>query len=120
MLASLLIAALIAVPEILLYPILIATSGMIASIIGTATIGSKNIKDVMKPLNRSFYISAAIAIGLNFAFTKLFMGDTPIAYALFGRNTQHCHCSKRGSKYSVLKWPVQDMVQQMMQARMKL
>ena len=84
MLASLLIAALIAVPEILLYPILIATSGMIASIIGTATIGSKNIKDVMKPLNRSFYISAAIAIGLNFAFTKLFMGDTPIAYALFG------------------------------------
>ena len=67
MLASLLIAALIAAPEILLYPILIATSGMIASIIGTATIGSKNVKDVMKPLNRSFYISAAIAIALNFA-----------------------------------------------------
>ena len=84
MLASLLIAALIAAPEILLYPILIATSGMIASIIGTATIGSKNVKDVMKPLNRSFYISAAIAIALNFVFTKLFMGDSPLAYALFG------------------------------------
>ena len=84
MLASLLIAALIAAPEILLYPILIATSGMIASIIGTATIGSKDVKDVMRPLNRSFYISAAIAIGLNFAFTKLFLGDTPLAYALFG------------------------------------
>ncbi len=84
MLASLLIAALIAAPEILIYPLLIATSGMIASIIGTATIRSKDVKDVMKPLNRSFYISAAIAIGLNFAFTKLFLGDTPLAYALFG------------------------------------
>ena len=57
---------------------------MIASIIGVVIVGSKNITDVMKPLNRSFYVSAAIAIGLNFVFTTQFIGNTPIAYALFG------------------------------------
>jgi K(+)-stimulated pyrophosphate-energized sodium pump len=36
---------------------------MIASIIGIVIVGSKNVTDVMKPLNRSFYVSAAIAIG---------------------------------------------------------
>jgi len=84
MLASLLIAALIGAPEIFLYPILIGTSGIIASIIGAATIGSKNITDVMKPLNRSFYISAGIAIALNFVFTYLYLGQSSLAYALFG------------------------------------
>lgn len=84
MLASLLIAALIGSPENLLYPILIGSSGMIASIIGAATIGSKNIKYVMKPLNTSFYVSAAIAIGLNFVFTYVFLGQTTLAYSLFG------------------------------------
>jgi Inorganic pyrophosphatase len=38
----------------------------------------------MKPLNISFYVSAAIAIALNFVFTQIVLGDTPIAYALFG------------------------------------
>ena len=84
MLASLLIAALIGAPENILYPILIGASGMIASMIGAATIGSKNISDVMKPLNKSFYISAGIAISLNFVFTYLFLGQTSTAYALFG------------------------------------
>ncbi|TBR07601.1 MAG: sodium-translocating pyrophosphatase [Candidatus Nitrosotenuis sp.] len=83
-LASLLIAALIGAPKIFLYPILVGASGIIASIIGTATIGSKNVEDVMKPLNKSFYISAAIAIGLNFAFISLFLGQTKVTYALFG------------------------------------
>ncbi len=83
-LASLLIAALIGAPKIFLYPILIGASGMIASIIGTATIGSKNVADVMKPLNKSFYISAAIAIGLNFALISTFMGQDKVSYALFG------------------------------------
>jgi len=84
MLASLLIAALIGAPENILYPILIGASGMIASMIGAATIGSKNISDVMKPLNKSFYISAGIAISLNFVFTYLYLGQTSTAYALFG------------------------------------
>jgi K(+)-stimulated pyrophosphate-energized sodium pump len=84
MLASLLIAALIGSPENLLYPILIGASGMIASIIGAATIGSKNVKDVMKPLNTSFYVAASIAIGLNFVFTYLFLGQSQLAYSLFG------------------------------------
>ena len=125
-----------AAPEILLYPILIATSGMIASIIGTATIGSKNVKDVMKPLNRSFYISAAIAIALNFAFTKLFMGDSPLAYALFGTTVvgvilvpviQKITDRYTNYKYGPVKeisestkLPVLDLVLQMMQARMRL
>lgn len=83
-LAAILIAALIGAPELFLYPILIGTSGMIASIIGVAIVGSKNITDVMKPLNRSFYVSAGIAIVLNFVFTVWFVGDTLAAYALFG------------------------------------
>lgn len=83
-LASILIGALIGLPEIMMYPILIGASGLVASIIGAATIGSKNVTDVMKPLNRSFYVSAAIAIGLNFAFTYAFIGQNATAYALFG------------------------------------
>ena len=82
-LAALLIAALIGAPELFLYPILIGASGMIASIIGVVIVGSKNITDVMKPLNRSFYVSAAIAIGLNFVFTTQFI-DSSASYALFG------------------------------------
>ena len=83
-LASLLIAALIASPEIFLYPILIGASGMIASIIGAASIGTKKLTDVMKPLNRAFFISAGVAIGLNFVFTYLYLGQNELAYALFG------------------------------------
>ena len=83
-LAALLIAALIGAPELFLYPILIGASGMIASIIGVVIVGSKNITDVMKPLNRSFYVSAGIAIGLNYVFTNQFLGDSPAAYGLFG------------------------------------
>jgi K(+)-stimulated pyrophosphate-energized sodium pump len=83
-LAALLIAALIGAPNFFLYPLLIGSSGMIASIIGVVIVGSKNVKDVMKPLNRSFYVSAAIAIGLNFVFITQFIGESPIAYALFG------------------------------------
>jgi K(+)-stimulated pyrophosphate-energized sodium pump len=83
-LAALLIAALIGAPELFLYPILVGTSGMIASIIGVVIVGSKNITDVMKPLNRSFYVSAGIAIGLNFVFTFLFLGESAAAYGLFG------------------------------------
>ena len=84
MLASLLIAALIGFPDIVLYPILVGASGIIASIIGAATITSRNITDVMKPLNVSFYVSAAVAIALNFVFAYLFLGLSDLTYALFG------------------------------------
>jgi len=83
-LAALLIAALIGAPNFFLYPILIGSSGMIASIIGVVIVGSKNVTDVMKPLNRSFYVSAAMAIGLNFVFITQFIGESQAAYALFG------------------------------------
>ena len=83
-LAALLIAALIGAPNFFLYPLLIGASGMLASIVGVVIIGSKNVKDVMKPLNRSFYVSAAIAIVLNFIFITQFIGESNAAYALFG------------------------------------
>lgn len=83
-LAALLIAALIGAPELFMFPILVGASGMIASIIGVAIVGSKDITDVMRPLNRSFYVSAGIAIGLNLVFAVWFIGDTDAAYGLFG------------------------------------
>ena len=82
-LASLLIAALIGAPDIFLYPILVGASGMIASIIGVIIVRGSNIVDVMKPLNLSFYVSAAIAIVLNFVFATQFFENEAI-YALFG------------------------------------
>src|SRR5437879_5880231 len=84
MLASLLIAALIGTPQNVFYPILVGASGLFASIIGIATIGPRKMTDVNKPLANAFYVSAAIAIALNFTFTYLFLGHTAIAYALFG------------------------------------
>ncbi len=83
-LAALLIAALIGAPNFFLYPILVGSSGMIASIIGIVIVGSKNITDVMKPLNRSFYVSAAIAIGLNYVFITQFIDNSSTSLALFG------------------------------------
>ena len=83
-LASLLIAALIASPSLFLFPILVGASGMIASIVGVAIVGSKGVTDVMRPLNRSFYVSAGIAIALNYAFATMFVGDGPAVLGLFG------------------------------------
>ena len=83
-LAALLITALIGAPELVLYPMLIGASGMIASIVGVLIVRSKNVTDVMAPLNRSFYVSAGIAVALNFAFTYYFIGESSAAYALFG------------------------------------
>ena len=57
---------------------------MIASIIGVVIVGSKGVTDVMKPLNRSFYVSAAIAIALNYVFITQFIDQSSTALALFG------------------------------------
>jgi K(+)-stimulated pyrophosphate-energized sodium pump len=115
-LASLLIAALIGAPQIFMYPILIGTSGMIASIIGIVIVRSKNITDVMKPLNVSFYVSASIAIILNFIFTYYFIGQTTIAYALFGTTVIGVILvpviQKITDRYTNYKYkPVQDIVE---------
>lgn len=83
-LAALLIAALIGAPNYFLYPILVGSSGMIASIIGVVIVGSKGVTDVMKPLNRSFYVSAIIAIALNYIFITQFIEQSQAAHALFG------------------------------------
>jgi K(+)-stimulated pyrophosphate-energized sodium pump len=74
----------ISINPLVLYPILIGASGLIASIIGAMTITSRQIKDPMKPLNIAFIISALIAIVLNFFMTTMFFGNTVLAYALFG------------------------------------
>ena len=115
-LASLLIAALIGAPEFFMYPILIGTSGMVASIIGIVIVRSKNITDVMKPLNVSFYVSATIAIILNFIFTYYFLGQTTIAYALFGTTVIGVILvpviQKITDRYTNYKYkPVQDIVE---------
>ncbi|MEK6865697.1 MAG: sodium/proton-translocating pyrophosphatase, partial [Thermoproteota archaeon] len=103
-------------PEIFMYPILIGTSGMIASIIGIVIVRSKNITDVMKPLNVSFYVSATIAIILNFIFTYYFLGQTTIAYALFGTTVIGVILvpiiQKITDRYTNYKYkPVQDIVE---------
>lgn len=88
LLAAMLLGALI-VPEFLtttqlvVYPIVVGASGLIASIIGALTVTPRKITDPMKPLNVAFIVSAAIAIGLNFVFTQLVLGDNPLSYALF-------------------------------------
>ncbi|MDQ3853113.1 MAG: sodium-translocating pyrophosphatase [Thermoproteota archaeon] len=74
----------ISINPLVLYPILIGASGLIASIIGAMTITSRQIKDPMKPLNIAFIISALIAIVLNFVMTTMFFGNTVLAHALFG------------------------------------
>jgi K(+)-stimulated pyrophosphate-energized sodium pump len=66
------------------YIVTILAALLIAALIGVVIVGSKNITDVMKPLNRSFYVSAGIAIGLNYIFTTQFIGESPAAYGLFG------------------------------------
>ena len=82
-LASLLIAALIGAPDLFLYPILVGASGMIASIIGVVIVRGSGVTDVMKPLNRSFYVSAGIAIALNYVFVSQFVSDSA-GLSLFG------------------------------------
>jgi K(+)-stimulated pyrophosphate-energized sodium pump len=84
MLASLLLAALIGTPQNLFYPMLIGAAGLIASIIGISTIGPRKMTDVNKPLSTAFYVSAAIAIILNFIFTYLFLDHSTLSYAMFG------------------------------------
>ncbi len=84
MLASILIAALIGLTEYALYPILIGASGMLASMVGVATIRAKGgMDDVMGPLNKAFYVSAAVAVALNYVLTSMFLGDSDASMALF-------------------------------------
>jgi K(+)-stimulated pyrophosphate-energized sodium pump len=73
----------IEVKPLVLYPILIGASGLIASIIGAMTITSRKISDPMKPLDVAFLVSAATAIALNFFFTTTFLGHNTLSYALF-------------------------------------
>src|SRR5579885_130168 len=74
----------ITVNPLVLYPILIGASGLIASIVGAMTVTPRKITDPMKPLDIAFVVSAAVAIVLNFIFTTAFLGFTPLAYSLFG------------------------------------
>ena len=73
----------IEVNPMVLYPMLIGASGLIASIVGAMTITPRRISDPMNPLNVAFMVSAAIAIGLNFFFTTTFFGYNLLSYSLF-------------------------------------
>lgn len=69
--------------QLVVYPIVIGASGLIASIIGAVTVTPRKMTDPMKPLNVAFIVSAAIAIALNFLFTNFILGSSTLAYALF-------------------------------------
>ncbi len=73
----------IEVNPLIIYPMLIGASGLVASIVGAMTITSRKISDPMKPLDIAFIVSAAIAIALNFFFTTTFLGYNTLSYALF-------------------------------------
>jgi K(+)-stimulated pyrophosphate-energized sodium pump len=73
----------IEVSPLIIFPLLIGAAGLIASIVGAMTITQRKISDPMKPLDVAFMVSAAIAIALNFFFTTMFLGYSPLAYALF-------------------------------------
>jgi K(+)-stimulated pyrophosphate-energized sodium pump len=69
--------------RLVIYPIIIGASGLIASVIGALTVTPRKIDDPMKPLNVAFIVSAVIAIALNFVFTQLVLGSSVLALALF-------------------------------------
>jgi K(+)-stimulated pyrophosphate-energized sodium pump len=73
----------IEVNPLVLYPMLIGASGLIASIVGAMTITSRKISDPMNPLNIAFIVTAAIAIVLNFLLTTTFLGYNLLSYSLF-------------------------------------
>ena len=73
----------ITINPLVLYPILIGASGLIASIIGAMTITSRKISDPMKPLDIAFIVSAVVAIILNFFLTIAFFGTSILSYGLF-------------------------------------
>ncbi len=73
----------IEVNPLIIYPMLIGASGLLASIVGAMTITSRKISDPMRPLDIAFIVSAAIAIALNFFFTTTFLGYNMLSYALF-------------------------------------
>jgi len=81
---SLLIIDNITINPLVLYPILIGASGLIASIIGAMTITSRKISDPMKPLNIAFIVTAVVAIAINFFLTTAFFGTSILSYGLFG------------------------------------
>src|SRR5688500_5495245 len=73
----------IEVNPLIIYPMLIGASGLVASIVGAMTITSRKITDPMKPLDVAFIVSAAIAIALNLFLTTAFLGYNTLSYALF-------------------------------------
>jgi K(+)-stimulated pyrophosphate-energized sodium pump len=69
---------------LVLYPVLIGASGLIASIIGAMTITSRKISDPMRPLDIAFIVSAVAAIVLNYFLTTAFFGFSILSIGLFG------------------------------------
>ncbi len=69
--------------QLIVFPIVIGASGLIASTIGSLTVTPRKISDPMRPLDIAFIVSAASAITLNFVFTNFILGSGPLAYGLF-------------------------------------
>ena len=65
-----------------LFPIVLATFGIVASIIGTFFVRGGEKANPHRALKMSTYVSGAIIVGVAFFFSNMFFGDFNAAYAV--------------------------------------
>ncbi len=68
--------------EGVLFPIVLATFGILASIIGTFFVRGGEKSNPHRALKMSTYVSGAIIVGVAFFFSNMFFGDFNAAYAV--------------------------------------
>jgi K(+)-stimulated pyrophosphate-energized sodium pump len=69
--------------QLLVYPLLLGFSGVVGAILGGQYIRNSIKKNPMSALNRALFISAAIAIVIDFGLTELLFPGSTLGYALF-------------------------------------
>ena len=82
LLAAMLLGGIIGEISLVIYPLLIGGSGLIASIIGVFTVGGRNVENPMRPLTTAFLVSAALAVIINAFITLQIFGASQVAYSL--------------------------------------
>jgi len=70
--------------EGVLFPIVLATFGIVASIIGTFFVKGKDGSDPHRALKMATYVSGAMLIAVAFFFSNFFFGDFNAAFAVVG------------------------------------
>jgi K(+)-stimulated pyrophosphate-energized sodium pump len=77
LLASMLLGGILGNSELVLLPLLVGGSGLLATVVGVLSVTGRDPEDPMAPLNRSFYISAALGIVSGSAVSILVLGSGP-------------------------------------------